>query len=172
MEFDFSRSSPHLFAATLGSSCLLATSLTYPGTSFAWLALSPCPLGVSPTTLLLPLGFGTRDGRGSGMRYFRALACVPPTPRLRVDRPTQSRPSHSGLRTAGPLRPPRLTRRRNPWSLQQASAGAAALPEGDARGRAPGAGLELLSSAGLSTCWGASFQRSGLAGFGSLRFLV
>jgi hypothetical protein len=85
VEIDFSRSSPHLFAATLGSSCLLATSLTYPGTSFAWLALSPCPLGVSPTTLLLRLGFGTRDGRGSGMRYFRALACVPPTPRLRVE---------------------------------------------------------------------------------------
>lgn len=46
MEFGFPRSSPHLFAATLVASCLLVTSLSVPGTSFAWLARSPCPLGV------------------------------------------------------------------------------------------------------------------------------
>lgn len=137
--------------------CALALSLSLPSWCFS-------------TTLLLCQGFGTRDGRGSGMCYFRALAYVPPhpTPRLgawkRLDRPAPSRPRHSGLRTAGPLRPPRLARRRNPWSLQRASAGAAALPEAAARGRAPGAGLELLSSAGRAGevlfkevgCWPAS----------------
>lgn len=113
VDFDCSGSSPHLFAATLASSCLLATRLSTlsPAPHSPGLRSLSLPSWCFSTTPLLRLGFGTRDGRGSGMRYFRALAYVP-TPHgwgwKRLDRPAPSRPRHSGLRTAGPLRPPRL----------------------------------------------------------------
>lgn len=68
---------------------------------------------------LFRLGFGTRGGRGSGMRYFRALGYVPPPHGpgwKRLGRPAPSRPRDFGLRTAGPLGPPLLARRPKPWS--------------------------------------------------------
>lgn len=44
------------------------------------------------TTLLLRLGFGTGDGRGSGTPYFRALVLRSPTPQLRME---EARPAGS-----------------------------------------------------------------------------
>lgn len=171
MEFDFSRPSPYLFAATVASS-------TFGGTYFSRLSLSrhlprlrsrPA-LSVFLHARLFRLGFGTRDGRGSGMRYFRALGYVPPPHGRgwkRLGRPAPSRPRDFGLWTAGPLGPPLLARRPKQWSLQQVSARVAALPFGATRGRAPGAGLELLSSLGFSVGWrGLPFKGVGLAGFG------
>lgn len=96
------------------------------GSQLPWRS-PPCPEpwsadvpGAFPATLPSPLpspcfsraprpGFGTRGGRGSGLRYFRTLASrpPPPTPRVRVDRAT------SACSAASPGR----WGRRQPWPL-------------------------------------------------------
>lgn len=150
-----------------------------PGTSFACPALSPCPLGVFSTTLLLCLGFGTRDGRGSGMRYFRALAYVPPTPRLSVEE----------ARSAGSVAPQTLPAQ-DGWASPATAAHAASESVASLAGERGRRCASPRSRQGASARRGAraaffcgtqdvlggvggdSFQRSGLAGFGILRCVV
>lgn len=98
-------------------------------------------------------GFRARDGRGSAMRYFRALAYVPPHPPPSGER---GRGSARGLcRVSGaagadlprPPSPPRPLARRPSSESLRVTAGAAALTARPAtRGRPPGAGLRQPSS--------------------------